>query len=44
MRDAERERGRDMQREKQPPCGDSDVGFNPGTLGSRLELKATLNH
>ena len=36
----ERERGRDKQREKQAPYRDPDVGLDPGTLGSCLELKA----
>ena len=38
MRDTER--GRDTQREKQAPCREPDVGLDPGTLGSRPELKA----
>ena len=36
MRDTERER----QREKQAPCGESDAGLNPRTLGSQPEPKA----
>ena len=35
-----RERQRYRQREKQAPCGESDVGLNPRTLGSHPELKA----
>ena len=38
MRDIERERQK--QREKQAPCREPDVGLDPGTPGSRLELKA----
>ena len=38
MRDTERQRYR--QREKQTPCGDPDVGLEPGASGSRPELKA----
>ena len=34
------ERGRDAgQREKQAPCGEPDMGLNPGTLGSHPEPK-----
>ena len=42
MRDTERERERQRhrQREKQAPCGEPDVGLDPGTPGSRPELKA----
>ena len=29
-----------MQREKQAPCREPDVGLDPVTLGSRLEPKA----
>ena len=29
-----------MQRGKQAPCGEPDVGFHPGTPGSCPELKA----
>ena len=36
----ERERQRHRQREKQAPCREPDVGLNPGTSGSRPELKA----
>ena len=31
---------RRRQREKQAPCGEPDEGLDPGTLGSRPELKA----
>ena len=40
MRDTERMRQRHKQREKQAPCRKPDEELNPGTLGSRLELKA----
>ena len=42
MRDIEREREkqRHRQREKQALCREPDVGLDPGTLGSRSELKA----
>ena len=33
-------RERHRQREKQAPRRDPDVGLDPGTLGSRPELKA----
>ena len=38
MRDRERQRHR--QREKQAPCREPDVDLNPGTPGTRPELKA----
>ena len=38
MRDTERQRHR--QREEAAPCREPDVGFNPGTPGSRPGLKA----
>ena len=31
-----RERQRQRQRKKQSPCRETDVGFDPGSLGSRL--------
>ena len=40
MRDTERERQRHRQKEKQAPYREPDVGLNPGTPGSRPELKA----
>ena len=44
MRDTEREREwqkqREKQRKKQAPCREPDVGFNPGSSGSRPEPKA----
>ena len=40
MRDAERERERHRQTEKQAPCRDPNVGLDPGTPGSHPELKA----
>ena len=43
MRDTETERQRHRQREKQAPCREPDVGFNPGTPGSHPGLKAVLN-
>ena len=36
----EKERQRLRQREKQAPCGEPDVGLNPGTPGPSPELKA----
>ena len=35
-----RERQRHRLREKQVPCGEPDIRLNPGTPGSRTELKA----
>ena len=40
MRDTKRESQRHRQREKQAPCMEPDAGLDPGTLGSRPELKA----
>ena len=42
MRDTQRERERQghRQKEKQAPCREPDVGLDPGTPGSRPELKA----
>ena len=45
MRDIERETQREggqrhSQREKQTPCRETDVGLDPGTLGSCPEPKA----
>ena len=40
MKDTWRERQRHKEREKQAPCREPAVGLNPGTPGSRLELKA----
>ena len=40
MRDTERQRHR--QREKQALCGESDVGLDPRTPGSRPEPKADV--
>ena len=40
MRDTERESQRHRQREKQAPCGEPDVGFDPRTPASRPEPKA----
>ena len=39
MRDTHR-RQRHRQREKQAPCGEPDVGLDPGTPGSCPETKA----
>ena len=40
MTDTEKERQR--QREKQAPCREPGVGLDPGSPGSRPELKAEL--
>ena len=40
MRDTERGCGRHRQREKQAPCGELNVGFDPRTSGSHPGLKA----
>ena len=40
MRDMHREWQRHRQREKQAPCREPDVGLDPGTPGSCVELKA----
>ena len=41
----DRERQRHKQGEKQAPCGEPDVGLDPGTPGSWPETKAEmLNH
>ena len=40
MRGTENEKQRLMQREKQAPCRESNVGLNPGTVGSHPEPKA----
>ena len=40
MRDTHRERQRHRQGEKQAPCGDTDMGLDPGILGSQPEPKA----
>ena len=42
-RERERERQRHKQREKQAPCRKLDMGLDPGSPGSRLGLKSTLN-
>ena len=43
MRDTERERQSHRQREKQAPCGEPDVGLDPGAPGSRPGLQAALH-
>ena len=45
MRDTERERERQRHRprEKQAPCGEPDIGLDPGSLGSCPGLMAALN-
>ena len=43
VRERERERQRHRQREKQAPCGEPDVGLDPGSPGSHPGLKAALN-
>ena len=40
MRDTDRGREHKQREEKQAPCKEPDVGFNPGSLGSRPEPKA----
>ena len=40
MRDTERKKQRQRQREKQAPCKAPNVGLDPGTAGSRPQLKA----
>ena len=40
MRDRERERQSNRQREKQAPCREPNVGLDPGTPGSCPGLKA----
>ena len=42
MRDTDRERGRDTE-ERQAPCREPNVGFDPRTPGSRPGLQAALN-
>ena len=39
----ERQRQRHGQREKQAPCGEPDVGLDPGSPGSCPGLQAALN-
>ena len=39
-RERERERQRHRRREKQAPCGEPEVGLDPGTPGSRPGPKA----
>ena len=43
MRDTHTERQRHRQREKQAPCRETNVGLDPGSPGSHLQLKAVLN-
>ena len=43
MKNTERMRGRERQREKQAPCREPDMGLDPGSPGSRPGLKAVLN-
>ena len=40
MIDTKREGQRHRQRKKQAPCGEPDMGLDPGTPGPRPELKA----
>ena len=40
MKDTERERGRDIGREKQALCREADLRLDPGTLRSCPEPKA----
>ena len=47
MRDTqreEREKQRHRQREKQAPWREPHMGLDPGSPGSRPELKVVLNH
>ena len=43
MRDTEKEREAETQREKQAPCREPDVGLDSGSPGSGPGLKAALN-
>ena len=43
MRDTERKRGRNTDREKQAPCRKPDVRLDPGSPGSHPGLKAAQN-
>ena len=43
MKDRERGRQRHRQREKQVPCREPDMGFDPWSLGSCPGLKVVLN-
>ena len=43
MRDTERERQRHRKREKQAPCREPTVGFDPGSPGSHPGLKVALD-
>ena len=43
MRDTERERQRHRQREKQAPCGDPDVGLDPGVPETKADAQP-LSH
>ena len=43
-RERESKRQRHRQREKQAPCREPDVGLDPGSPGSRPELKVALNY
>ena len=40
MRDTEKERQRQAEKEKQTPCREPNVGLDPGTPGSHPGLKA----
>lgn len=40
MTDTQRERQRHRQRDRQAPCGEPNMGLDPGTLGSRPGPKA----
>ena len=44
MRDTQREKQRHRQREKQAPCGEPNVGPDPGSPGSGPGPEAALNH
>ena len=40
MRDTQRSRGRNIDRVREAPQWDADVGLNPGIIGTHLEPKA----
>ena len=44
MKDTERKRKAETQREKQVPCTEPDVGLDPGSPGPHPRLQSVLNH